>query len=721
MSTAAQQANGRLGRLLGTARVRHALHWLLLMLPVWLGVSALVLRLVPRNLAAALMASAASALVLVVFAVAARIDRTWLARRLDQQPAFEDSAALLFADSEALSPLARLQQTRLQSRVVAAVRLRIDDPWRWRPLLIAWAFGFALFAFARFGIVRTPIDVVTQVPEPTAREDASIELTALRLTITPPAYTELPERSQGEPTARVPEHSRLHWSVGLRPDPKAASLAFHDGTRLPLTFEDGRWEGAREIERASLYRLEIKSRLPLQDDSLHRIEVIPDQPPRIQFVSPDKSLSIATPGQAQWKLEFEATDDYGLGNAQLQIRHATGSGENISIAERSQALSGVGDARSRRFVRTLDLAAQGFAEGDDLIVRVAVSDQRQPKTQTTLSASFILRWPDTPASEAAGVEGLVEKVLPAYFRSQRQIIIDSEALLAERAQLAAEKFAERSDLIGVDQRVLRLRYGQFLGEEADEGPAADGDHHEESESTARHEAAQAPVGSAESVLEQYGHTHDDAEAATLLDPETRKLLKAALDEMWQAELQLRQAKPRAALPHEYRALGYIKQVQQASRIYLARVGLELPPVDPARRLTGDATGARNRPDPAQAATPGDTAPRDLWRALEAAEQAPLYQMDEPEDLARALTTVQRWASEHESELPDALGLLARLDALDRDPGCAECKAALRRLLWPLLAPPPAAMNLRDAPDARGRAYLRALDAEAAEPADGGTP
>ena len=71
------------------------------------------------------------------------------------------------------------------------------------------------------------------------------------------------------------------------------------------------------------------------------------------------------------------------------------------------------------------------------------------------------------AAEGTGVEDLVQKAMPAYFRSQRQIIIDAEALLKEKPKLAQEKFVQRSDNIGVDQRLLRLRYGQFLGEESE--------------------------------------------------------------------------------------------------------------------------------------------------------------------------------------------------------------------------------------------------------------
>src|SRR3546814_9803811 len=74
---------------------------------------------------------------------------------------------------------------------------------------------------------------------------------------------------------------------------------------------------------------------------------------------------------------------------------------------------------------------------------------------------------------------------------------------------------------------------------------------------------------------QFGHSHDHAEATTLFDPATRALLKSALDAMWQSEGLLRQGQPAAALPHAYQALRFIKQVQQASRIYLDRKSTRL--------------------------------------------------------------------------------------------------------------------------------------------------
>src|SRR5690606_28113130 len=210
----------------------------------------------------------------------------------------------------------------------------------------------------------------------------------------------------------------------------------------------------------------------------------------------------------------------------------------------------------------------GLQRGEDLVARLEVLDNRAPQPQLARSASVILRWPPEPVTGADGLDGLARQVLPAYFRSQRQIIIDAEALLKEQPQLAPDEFERRSDTIGVDQRLLRLRYGQFLGEESEGGRApptsdlptsdlpADGstdahahDDHDDGGASGTpppdahgHDhggdpAAPAAAGFGEigNVLETFGHTHDIAEAATLLDPQTRETLRAALREMWQSE------------------------------------------------------------------------------------------------------------------------------------------------------------------------------------------
>ena len=375
------------------------------------------------------------------------------------------------------------------------------------------------------------------------------------------------------------------------------------------------------------------------------------------------------------------------------------------MTERVLQVRGDGDRRQRRYSHRLDLAPLGLAAGDDVIVRLVVVDNRSPAPNSTRSASLILRWPPDAGVEPTGMEGMVRKTLPAYFRSQRQVIIDTEALVAERARLSPARFASRSDEIGVDQRLLRLRYGQFLGEEAEEaGDAAGDEHHDKDESS------KAESDAANAVLEQFGHTHDIPEAATLLDRETRELLRSALGEMWQAELHLRQGQPARALPYEYRALERIKQVQQASRIYLARVGLELPPIDESRRLSGDASGVRSRGDALATSTTDDALPAEWWQRLGEAPPTAGGGVSSPP--WSDLDSLAGWVRAKEARLPQAIELLAAIDALGDDPQCDACRQQLRALLWTLLPTPATATGTRATASASGTAYLDTLQSEA---------
>ncbi|HET6436204.1 MAG TPA: hypothetical protein VFG18_10965, partial [Xanthomonadaceae bacterium] len=554
----------------------------------------------------------------------------------------------------------------------------------------------------------------------------------------PPAYTGLPRRTQPALDARVPAGATLRWSLCFAPQPAQATLHFHDGRELVLARQADAWTGSLRIERAGLYRVVLPTPLPKAQSALHRIDVVADQPPTLRALRPERNLSVHAPGQRSWPLLFEAEDDYGLASvARLRVIQTRGSGEDITSREQVVVLHGSGGARRKRWSHALDLGALGLSPGNDLIVQLTVSDNRVPHPQQVRSASFILRWPPEAGAQASGMDGLVRTTLPAYLRSQRQIIIDAEALLKQRRALDAERFQQRSSGLGDDQQALRLRYGRFLGEEREGAPGlptndlptadlptADLPTSDLPSDLPVADAAptQAPAtahddhdgglpapppkfGEAGNVLADFGHEHDTAEAATLFDPQTKETLRSALREMWQSELHLRQGDPAAALPYAYRALAYIKDVQQADRIYLARTGIEVPPVDETRRLTGDRTGLGDRRDPLVAATAGDPVAAQAWRALQDAPDATRAAPD--------FGALERWVRERHVEDADPLAVIAAIDALRRDPACAACRARLRAALWPLLPRPPASTGGRPRADAAGRAYLRALDAEAA--------
>jgi hypothetical protein len=171
---------------------------------------------------------------------------------------------------------------------------------------------------------------------------------------------------------------------------------------------------------------------------------------------------------------------------------------------------------------------------------------------------------------------------PEYFRSQRQIIIETEQLLKDRDTLSVQEFNNRSNNLGIDQKLLRLRYGKFLGEESETDI---GEHHDEHDEGAHNEASD--FGNAEKIINDYAHKHDNAEDATFFEPELKAQLKATLGEMWKAELQLRLNRPQAALPFEYKALRLLKDLQQKSRVYVAKTGFKATPLLPGKRLSGE--------------------------------------------------------------------------------------------------------------------------------------
>ncbi len=715
------------------ARTRSLVDTLLLGLPLTLLAAALIWRW--HDVAAAALVALAGLLSLAALSWwrARRFGTPWLIRRLDAQRAdMENSADLLFADDAALNPMQQLQRVRLQRRLAAGASADLRPAWSSPRIAAAWIIGALGIAAVLFWPTK---EIAPSQLAPSAENVPAVpgtpRLVAQRLRIAPPAYTGLPARNEDRLDAKAPQGSQLQWTLQFQPQPAAAALVFLDGKRIALTRDGDYWTARAPLDRSRLYRVQPQGGQTTPAPRLHRLDAIADTLPQIQVLRPDRSLSLVAPGQRTWALRFEADDDHGVAaSAQLRLTLAQGEGENITFRERTLRLDGSGTKTKKRFAMQVDLAALGFAVGDDLIAQLSVSDNRTPQPQTARSPSLILRWPSNLGSEGTGLEGMVKKTLPAYFRSQRQIIIDAEALLKQRRRLKADDYVARSDAIGVDQRLLRLRYGQFLGEEAEGGAqppplptndaesqqnAHDGEDHE-AEATASPPAddhghaasndASPPVfGQQSDVLEAFGHTHDQAEAATLLDPDTRATLKSALNEMWQSELHLRQGKPDQALPYAYKALAFIKQVQQATRIYLAKVGPELPPIDESRRMSGKREGLARRELALASADPTDAVPAQLWRALAPTPGVTATSSD------LSLESLERWLRDNEARVPDPLAWAGAIDALRREPACASCRETMRALLWTALTRPPAQVPQRDAGDARGQRYLDALRQE----------
>lgn len=688
-------APARLDRCLRQARARLLLAAFATALPAWAFAAWLA---TAQPVAGLVLAVLASACVAVLAGIdLRRHDRVWLCRKLDaHQPTLEDSSSLLLLDPAQLSPLARLQRTRIEARLRALPGPWPRPRWAWRRLL-ASSLIFAGLALA-WHLHDEHAAAPSMASPGVAPGSVAIRVSG-RIDIEAPAYTGIAARRLDDTfDLRVPAGARITWSLRANTDVHALRLAFVDGSFLNLQGKDGRWQGERVLDRATLYRIEVDGAPLATDPGLHRIEVIVDRAPEVQVLEPAQAMNPYRPGERHWRLRWRASDDYGIAGSELHLTVAIGDGENVQFREVTHRFPGNG-ARSRQWEYAVDVQALGFVAGSDLIARIRVRDNRSPHANVSQLPSVILRWPPESSQAGEAMEGIVQSTLPAYFRSQRQIVIDIESLLEDRPRLSSAALLERSDTIGVDQRILRLRYGQFLGEESEVGEQADAEH--------AHDDAGAPqtpaFGDGGGVLAQFGHTHDIAEATTLFDPATRALLKSAIDAMWRAEEQLRLGHPQAAHPFALTALDRIKQVQQATRIYLARVGLELPPIDFARRLGGKRDGQGARPDPLGAPVPlADEPLRALWRALDDGSDA--------QTLHSAMAAALAYGEKAGIEDAERLALAAALDHLARAPDCTECRRAVRAALWPLLPPttPTPGPRPRDPYDG---VWLDALSAE----------
>lgn len=170
--------------------------------------------------------------------------------------------------------------------------------------------------------------------------------------------------------------------------------------------------------------------------------------------------------------------------------------------------------------------------------------------------------------------------------------------------------------------------------------------------------------------------------------------------MWSSERELRQGRPEQALPFANEALELLKEAQRATRIFLPRLGADLPPVDFARRLTGKREDivAENPERPERG--PADAVAADAWRALEERPGLTATPL--------ALGALDRWARENGGRLADPLALRAAIDTVRNEPACLDCRRRLRALLWTALQRPAPAPGRREAPGARGQRYLDAL-------------
>jgi hypothetical protein len=539
-----------------------------------------------------------------------------------QYPQLEESADLFMKSKTTLN---NLQQLQLQKTLIKfnslypEIKLPNSILQSVIVLIVGVVFYFGLTAFVpkpivgKDSIFESPLQNIKGNAEPTIAI-----INKLVIQIEPPEYTSIKPIKADKPNITIPEGSRVIWTSTFSSAVKGASILISGKDSLVMKTGDSlNFSTQMEITESGFYQVQWKDKDKVISSDYYKIEVVKDQVPKLSIDNLNQFTQLTFSDKLLINVKSTLRDDNGLSDASIIATVSKGSGESVKFREerlRFDTPSKISGKNVQGEI-TLNLNKLGLEPGDELYFYVEAFDNKLPIHNYNRTETFFIALQDTVTTTYVEDEGLGVDLMPEYFRSQRQIIIDSEKLLKDRKKMSKQEFNSGSNELGYDQKVLRLRYGQFLGEEF-EGAIGkvevDGHEEESTESIIEkfghthdkenehnlvadkkaapaghdHDGGKDPNAKAD-PLEAFAHNHDDGEVATFFVQSVRAKLKAALTVMWDAELHLRLFDPEKSLPYQYTALKLLKEISNDSRIYVHRTGFDPPPLKEEKRLSGD--------------------------------------------------------------------------------------------------------------------------------------
>lgn len=513
-----------------------------------------------------------------------------------QFPELESSVELVYTKPK--NRVEEIQKEIIETRfdeLFSNVRIpknRIYKSLRLSLLYVAIALGISfLIKTTTINISFDKNEIANLIP---AKNHPKLE--SIQLEIIPPKYTNIPRFVRKENQVfnlnqtEIPENSTVHFLVRFSQTP--ISISWFD--LVTNSEESHSVNFIKIVENSSLYEIKAIFKDTILKLPAIQLRIKKDVEPIILIEKPSESRSeMSAPNQI--KMESIISDDYLVSSVNMKITLARGSGENVRFRELSVPLNldknlPTSKVKASYVIKPLELE---MLPGDELYFYLEATDNK-PNSNKTRSDTYFILWRDSTQQFTEITSKIAVNLVPDFYRSQRQIVIDTEKLLNNRSRLSKKEFNSESQEIGYNQQLLRLRYGQYLGledegmAESAEGGETEHEHEEIDVDTGLEEAKSSTMAG---IASELIHKHEDAEMNTFMHDSPRNLLKKSLDAMWNSELNLKLFQPEKALPFEYDALKYLKEVQQAGRVYLRKSGTSVTPiVESEMRLKGDLKG-----------------------------------------------------------------------------------------------------------------------------------
>lgn len=548
----------------------------------------------------------------------------WVDHQLDES---QNSAYLLVQQDDNISTLGLIQQKRVSDLLVThSSKLGWPDSLRTGTI---WFVGLVFLGFCvQAWSLKHPTSIEEasissmQFSSVTENENLKtpIKIISQELSISFPTYTRKRSIKTTDLNISALEGSLLKWQLKLSEATVEVTLVTHTGKSFELNKIGDLYTVSSELKENGFYKFVYKDLDgEVFETNLYSLESIPDVPPSVEINSLERFTLLEIKDSKTIAFTSTLADDYGLAAASIIATVSRGSGESVKFREERMEFDSELKIGSKQAVlkKKIDLDQLKMTPGDELYFYVEAFDNKSPKANRTRTETYFFSIRDTTNVQFSLEGSLGVDLMPEYFRSQRQIIIDTEKLIKTRGKGIKHDFDSKSNELGFDQKALRLKYGQFMGEEFETGitessipeeieEGHDHDHAEDGieekdpleeyshvhDSENEHNLVPEEEKE-EDPLEEYAHVHDDPEEATLYTKSIKGKLRAAMTEMWDAELYLRLYQPEKSLPYQYRALKLIKEIKNHARIYVHRIGFDPPPIKEENRLTGDLEAIEN--------------------------------------------------------------------------------------------------------------------------------
>ncbi len=276
---------------------------------------------------------------------------------------------------------------------------------------------------ANYGGASSPIFDVRVVDPPDIRK--------IRLTLTPPDYTDLPEEVKEEGHVEALKGTVVKLELLVTKGVVEGRLILNQGSEFPLKIRGERLSGNLLIFHPGSYSIRLKDHFGFENPNPvhYQVHLLPDRHPEAEILSPAEDLEVS--GNEVIPILYSAKDDFGI--TALRLSYQTGGIERLIHLRGSQNIRFLGPDTFK-----WDLSSLSLTAGDRVLYRIEASDNdviSGPKWGSSRTFSLSVRDERTRAAkEVEEMEQIANRLLD-LLADQLEEVGAKEHLMKEMDEL----------------------------------------------------------------------------------------------------------------------------------------------------------------------------------------------------------------------------------------------------------------------------------------------